>query len=202
MANKAEQPQHRRRGKALEADILASTLKLIETVRYEDLTMDMIAKNARTNKNVLYRRWDSKSEIVLAALRTQLGELKFEQPNTGSVHGDFSALFDGIFNALDQFHYRNMMGLMRERLGGITMGDYFEKIGRRNYLTQMVRRIFEQAEARGEVRLAEIDDTVLDLPVLMIIDLVYGDERELTRDRFQALLETVLMPVFQQYLNV
>lgn len=201
MAGKVDKPQHRRRGKALEDDILTSTLSLISTVRYEDLTMDMIAKNAHTNKSVLYRRWDSKSEIVLAALRTQLGDIKFEQPNTGSVHDDFVALFDTIADALDRFNYRNMMGLLRERLGGITMSDYFEKIGRRNYLTQLVRQIFEQAESRGEVTLAKIDDTILDLPVLMVVDLIYGDERTLTRERLHQLLEDVLMPVFERYLK-
>lgn len=199
--NQTKRPQHRRRGKALEADILASTLKLIETVRYEDLTMDMIAQNAHTNKSVLYRRWDAKSEIVLAALRTQIGDYQFEQPDTGSFQGDFEALFETLYGVLNRFHYRNMMGLMRERLGGISMRDFFEKIGRQNYLTQMVRQIFEQAAARNELDMGEIDEMVLDLPVMMLGDMLYGDDRPLTRERFENLLQTILMPVFRQYLK-
>ncbi|WP_420907089.1 TetR/AcrR family transcriptional regulator [Weissella paramesenteroides] len=52
-------------------DVLAATLELDEQIKYEDLMMDIIAKHAHTNKSVLYRRWDSKYEIVAAAIQTQ-----------------------------------------------------------------------------------------------------------------------------------
>lgn len=61
----------------------------------------------------------------------------------------------------------------------------------------MVRQIFEQAAARNELDMAEIDEMVLDLPVMMLSDMLYGDDRPLTRERFENLLQTILMPVFR-----
>lgn len=204
-ASKASTTQHRRRGKELEADILASTLNLIEQTKYEAITMDMIAKHAHTNKSVLYRRWDSKVDIVLAALRTQTTDLaaKMRQPpDTGSLEGDLRDLFDWISTLLTSMHYTNIIGLMRERLGGISMRDYFDKFARKNFLSQMVRTFFEHASERGEVDLAHFDEALYDLPALVLMDAFYAtDGTTIDPSRLDHILSDVLMPVYRPFLT-
>lgn len=195
---------HRRRGKELEADILASTFELIERKKYEDITMDMIAKNAHTNKSVLYRRWESKAEIVLAAFRAQnfnLHDTFQETPNTGSLEGDLKELFAMIIGLIADMPYEHIIGLMKERLGGISMRDFFDKMARKNRISQMIQTFFEQAEGRGEIDLTYFDNALYDLPVLMLIDSFYaGDGIQLDQGYFDHLVDDILMPVYRQFL--
>lgn len=203
--SKASTTQHRRRGKKLEADILDSTLNLIKQTKYEAITMDMIAKHAHTNKSVLYRRWNSKADIVLAALHTQTTDLatKMKQiPNTGSLEGDLRELFDWISTLLTSMHYTNIIGLMRERLGGISMRDYFDKFARNNFLSQMVRTFFEHASERGEVDLTHFDEALYDLPALVLMDAFYAtDDTTIDRSRLDHILSDVLIPVYRPFLT-
>lgn len=193
--------QQRRRGQALEDDILQSTFALLQETAYADITMDMIAAAARTTKSVLYRRWSSKSEVVLAAVRAQNTDFKLTVPDTGSLHADLLALMDLIADGFQRARVQNLMGLLTERLGGISMADYFAKFSRRNHLTVIVQGMFAKARARGELKEKPIPDNLYDLPVLLLIDLVFGGKEEVTVDRLHDLVDQVLMPVYAQFMR-
>lgn len=196
---------HRRRGQELEDDILAATLALLQETKYEDITMDMIAQNAHTNKSVLYRRWDSKSDIVLAALRTRsshAADQLREVPDTGSLKGDFSELFSRMTTVLDTMRYENIIGLMRERLGGISMRDYFDTFTHKNFLSKMVRTFFEHAAERGEVDLDHFDPVLCDLPMFVLINAFYGtDSPKIDQKQLDHILNDILMPVYGPFLK-
>lgn len=198
--------RHRRRGKKLEDDILASTLELIEQTKYEDLTMDIIAKHAHTNKSVLYRRWDSKADIVAAAVQTQSNSLFsiFQQvPNTDSLEGDLRELFNNITALFMEVHYNHISGLMHERLGGISIRDFFDKFARKNLLSQMVRTFFENAEKRGEINLVDIDPALYDLPMLMLFEALYApDSDEFDSEYFDHIVSDILMPIYRPFLRL
>ncbi|WP_462399583.1 TetR/AcrR family transcriptional regulator [Lacticaseibacillus pantheris] len=199
--NHGQAKRTRRRGAALEADILASTLTLLETTRYEDLTMELIARHAHTNKSVLYRRWPSKTDVVLAAIRSRIPVQQFKEPDTGTVHSDLLAMYDEIFTVMEQMHYGNIMGLLRERLHGISIGDFFDRFAGRNYLTQIVRRIFGRAAERGHVNLDDVDDLMYELPVLTAGSIFYGHRDAPNRAQLYGLVERILMPVYARILD-
>lgn len=193
--------QKRRRGKALENDILTATLDLIESTEYENITMDMIAKNAHTNKSVLYRRWESKADIILAALRTQMGSVRLEVPDTGSIHDDLLALFDQLIDLLTKMNYDHLAGLMMERLGGMSVADFFKRLGPNNYVTQLVQQVMTQGQARGEIDLTVVDGQLLNLPVYLIMDTLFSKETALTQKRMHWMVDSVMMPVLKPYLK-
>jgi AcrR family transcriptional regulator len=58
----------RRRGEVLERALYQATLAELTVVGYGGLTMEGIAARAHTGKAALYRRWDTKCELVHAAL--------------------------------------------------------------------------------------------------------------------------------------
>lgn len=58
----------RRRGEVLERALYEATLAELTEVGYGSLTMEGIAARAHTGKAALYRRWDTKCELVHAAL--------------------------------------------------------------------------------------------------------------------------------------
>lgn len=195
-------PQTRRRGKQLEADILQATFELIATCAYEDLTMDKIAAQAHTSKTVLYRRWKTKADVVMAALRAQIqaGDFTFTPPDTGSLRGDLLSLFETIMARLEQVHFQNMSSLIMEHAGGISMADYFQKLAHKNYLTLIIKDFFAHAEARGERNERQIPDYVYELPILLTLDLIFSGSN-LTQADFRQLTDTALMPVYQQFLK-
>ncbi|TPX01055.1 helix-turn-helix transcriptional regulator, partial [Schumannella luteola] len=63
----------RRRGAELEDAILDAVWDEIAEKGYGGLTYEAVATRARTSRAVLYRRWPSREELVLAAIR-RLGE--------------------------------------------------------------------------------------------------------------------------------
>jgi AcrR family transcriptional regulator len=62
----------RRRGTALEDAIRLAVLDELAVAGYAGLTMEGVARRACTGKAALYRRWRTKQDLVLDALRTAL----------------------------------------------------------------------------------------------------------------------------------
>lgn len=64
--------QSRRRGAALERAICEAALAELRASGYAGMTMEAVTERAQTGKAALYRRWPTKRELVLDALRTVL----------------------------------------------------------------------------------------------------------------------------------
>ena len=82
-----------RRGRPRSADadeaILAATLELAGEVGINRMSMSDLAERAGVSKTTVYRRWTSKEQLVLAALRSAMGPL--DDVDTGSLHDDLRA---------------------------------------------------------------------------------------------------------------
>lgn len=87
-----------------------------------------------------------------------------------------------------------------EHAGGISMADYFQKFAHKNYLTLIIKDFFAHAQARGERNDLPIPDYLYDLPFLLALDLLFG-AKPVTRADFHQLIDTALMPVYQQFLT-
>jgi AcrR family transcriptional regulator len=83
-----ESSPRRRRGEELEGALLDAAWEELERVGYAGLTYDAVASRAGTSKPVLYRRWPSKPDLVLAALQHAGLLAQRELPDTGSLRDD------------------------------------------------------------------------------------------------------------------
>lgn len=85
----------RKRDPSLDAKLLDAALDVLADVGAAGLTMDLVAARAGAGKATIYRRWTSKSELILDAVaqmkrdQVDLGNL----PNTGTLRGDLLGLF-------------------------------------------------------------------------------------------------------------
>ena len=68
----------RRRGDDLENTIYAATLKILARDGYEKTTFAQIAREAKTSRTVLYRRWDTIFELVHDAIEHDVPEMRLE----------------------------------------------------------------------------------------------------------------------------
>ena len=79
-----------RRGRPRSADadesILAATLELAGEVGINRMSMSDLAERAGVSKTTIYRRWTSKEQLVLDALRAAMGPL--DDVDTGSLRHD------------------------------------------------------------------------------------------------------------------
>jgi AcrR family transcriptional regulator len=154
----------RRRGKVLEAAILKAVLDELALVGYRNLTFDRIAERAGTSKPVLYRRWASKPEIVIAAQREYKPMMSGETPNTGSLRSDVLALLDRVSGNLRLLDRGTLWGLMSEIIEDTKQADYIYSQILQTSTTAMTN-ILKQAEDRGEVNTEGIPTRLVTLPL-------------------------------------
>src|SRR5690606_6317514 len=69
--------------------ILAATLELAGEVGINGMSMDVLAERAKVSKTTIYRRWTSKEQLVLEALRSAMGPL--DDVDTGLLRADVRA---------------------------------------------------------------------------------------------------------------
>ncbi|MFF3358879.1 TetR/AcrR family transcriptional regulator [Streptomyces sp. NPDC002917] len=136
---------------AREAELYVAVLDLLREVGYDALTMDAVAVRARASKATLYRRWGSKPELVVKALRHQkpvsIGEI-----GTGSLRGDFHEMVMHADDCRMEQHTSLMRGLAMAVRGNAdllcALRELFEPetIG----LDRMLRRAVERGDIRAD----------------------------------------------------
>jgi AcrR family transcriptional regulator len=85
----------RKQDHSRDAKILEATLEVLAEMGATRLTMDVVAARAGAGKATIYRRWASKTELVIDAVahmkRNQV-DLR-HLPDTGTIRGDLLGLF-------------------------------------------------------------------------------------------------------------
>ena len=142
----------RKRDPGRDLAILEATVDLLAEVGYDGLSTAKVAERAQAGKGTLYRRWPSKTDLVLDAvahMKAQQVDLE-ALPDTGSLRSDILGLFrpqdgvqvDRILKAMTGVV--SMISQVPELRG---TGDYsiFEPWIAAN------RRLMERAQERGEI---------------------------------------------------
>src|SRR5664279_2994894 len=83
----------RKRGDTLVESIYDAVVKLIKEVGYANLTFQQIAKEAKTSRSVLYRRWANMFDLLMEMVDERSykaigGQLIDRIENTGTLRGD------------------------------------------------------------------------------------------------------------------
>jgi AcrR family transcriptional regulator len=156
VADRAPQPEaaRRRRGVELEQAIFDAVWAELAESGYSRLTMDGVAARAQTGKQVLYRRWPSRAELVLAALRARSGSILQRVPDTGSLRGDVLTVLRLLATRQRELGIDTIRGLMYD-------AAEFDP-GRLAEITGVYATILDRAVQRGELGSAPIPASVVD----------------------------------------
>jgi AcrR family transcriptional regulator len=186
---KDDEGVQRRRGPALEDAILRAAWEELVAVGYTGLTMEGVAARARTGKQVLYRRWHNRAELVLAAMRHHTGSIVERVPDTGTLRGDVLAvlrLMAGRFNEIgpDVIH-------------GLTADapDLDPQVF--TIMSGVMETVLKQAAERGEIATAYLGPRIVTLPADLI-----RHEMLLTRDpiperTLTEIIDEVFLPLIR-----
>ncbi|CAL8969440.1 putative HTH-type transcriptional regulator [Cellulomonas sp. T2.31MG-18] len=116
---------------------------------YADLTFDAVATRAGTSRSVVYRRWSTRRDLALAALRHRTAGDAAPAPDTGSLRGDLLEILHAMTRRTD------VMVLL-----GVQMGEFYRETGIAPYALRehwlggggaAVVEVVRRAERRGEV---------------------------------------------------
>lgn len=148
------------RPRSAQADqaILGATKELLAEVGIEALSMEGIAARAGVGKTTIYRRWPSKEELILAAVRSLQREAPITE--TGNLRNDLLALarvaeHGEAREALERLLPR----FLGEAASNPALIETYMATTVRPRIQQFIAMV-EHAQARGEVR-ADVDPIVV-----------------------------------------
>lgn len=147
----------RRRGAELEETILAAAWDELTEVGYPRLSMEGVAARARTGKQVLYRRWRNRAELVIAAVRHRRGSIADQIPDTGALRTDVLAVLAQMAQRRLDIGADTIHGLLSE----IPDLDPEMFTIMRDVMTAVLRR----AADRGDLTTADLPPRVVTLPI-------------------------------------
>lgn len=188
----------RRRGEALEDAILLAACEELYETGYTHLTMESVAKRAGTNKAVLYRRWDNKLELVIAALHKYVPKITDEIPNTGNLRDDVVTYLQQLTAPLKSIGAQTIRGLMTEpHVGGSLIAYLPQVIQPRTESKLMVAMtaILKNAEIRGEVCLERLTARMISLPLDLLRYELITMQEPISDEVITEIVDDIFMPV-------
>ncbi len=190
----------RRRGEILkEAILLAAWEELLET-GYTKMTMESVAIRAGTNKAVLYRRWDNKTELVIAAMHKYLPKITDEIPNTGNLRDDVYDYLRARVEPLKIIGAQTIRGLFTEPVvWRHIIASLPQMVERRseNKLTAAMAAILKNAELRGEISFEKLTPRIISLPLDLLQYEVITKLEPVSDEAIAEIVDDIFMPLIQ-----
>lgn len=175
-----------------ELEILEATLRVLDEVGYDLLTMDAVAARAKASKATLYRRWKGKPELVVAAIMAHKGDAIV--PDTGTLRGDLLEAYCGASGGLDDRFAQSVLSAVVTAMG---RDPEFAEIYRRDFIgpkIEVSRQVYERARERGEVH-PDSDLSVL-APSLagIVLHRAFLLGEDITPELIGRVLDEVILP--------
>ena len=179
----------RRRGAELEAAILNAASEELAAVGYARLSMEGVAERAQTGKQVLYRRWHNRAELVLAIVRHRYTSIVDNIPDTGDLRGDVLAVLQRMLRRYHDFGPDIVHGLMAD------VGDLGPEF--RSIMVDVMGTILKRAAERGEIPTAAVGRRITTLPADLLRHemLLTGDP--IPETAITEIVDDIFLPLLQ-----
>jgi AcrR family transcriptional regulator len=186
----------RRRGAALEQAILDAAWAELTETGYTGLTIEAVATRAGTSKTVIYRRWSSRAELVLAAWSRQ-APVPQATPDTGALRSDLVALFTRIARRVDTMMGEMIAGVMGEAFRHPEVIALLQERLRTAPLSEGVRTIVRRAVDRGELAPVDVPQRATRVPLDLIRNeaMVFG--APIPENVIAELVDDVYLPLLR-----
>lgn len=192
-AGPEDKPQ-RRRGAALENDLLDAAWEELSQKGYDGFTIESVAERARTSRAVVYRRWPSKPDLVMAAIGHSGFRMRVEIPDTGNLRDDMI----GLLRSANR--NRAPLGiLMSARLGAFyaETGRSFADL-RETYVggrTTALDALLDRAVERGEIDPAKLTPRIRGVAFDLYRHELLMTNQPVADDVIVSIIDEVFMPL-------
>ncbi|WP_242579494.1 TetR/AcrR family transcriptional regulator [Streptomyces sp. MST-110588] len=193
-ASSPESPRKRRRGAELEAALLEAAWDELRAVGYERLSYEAVAGRAGTSRPVLYRRWPTKRELVLAALRHQAPPLPDAPPDTGDLRGDVLALLRLVVRRMRELApVREVLAAEQGQAPELSVYLASRNQGPGH---DWMRTVLERAERRGEAGAVDaLPGRLVSLPVVLVVHELFMARRTPDEAELEEIVDELFLPL-------
>src|SRR5881397_132317 len=150
-----------------EEEILDATVAVVAELGYDRLTMDAVATAAKASKATLYRRWQTKADLVVDAISRAKGCPLPEDVDTGSLRGDLISMACGDGGFTDELPMSVIAGLIT----ALHRDADLQKAFRQRFLAprlELVSKVYDRAVRRGEIA-PDVDVELLSVTLPAVI---------------------------------
>ncbi|MCY1143694.1 TetR/AcrR family transcriptional regulator C-terminal ligand-binding domain-containing protein [Actinoplanes sp. Pm04-4] len=177
--------------------ILEAALDVLAETGYDGMTVDMVAVRAGAARATVYRRWPTKIDLVLHAVRRLApGRVDVDQlPDTGSLRGDCIALMQPDTSEEAERRVRAISGLQSiagrdERIAAVLADGGMQPWIDAN------RVLIQRAVDRKEYGPVDVDTLAQMLP-LMCTCRVAVQQLPITPEYAIGLIDAILLPAMR-----
>jgi AcrR family transcriptional regulator len=171
----AEEAPARGRGRPRRAEaapaILAATLNMVSTHGVAATTIEGIAAEAGVGKTTIYRRWESKTELILAAVSQMTPQ--GDPPDTGSFPGDMKAFADAQRERLAATGlFKVAPRVLAESMNDPALHQGFvERVMEplRARIRTIIKRGIERGELRADLDVEPLVDILHAVPIYLVL---------------------------------
>jgi AcrR family transcriptional regulator len=149
--------------------------------------MEAVAARAHTGKQVLYRRWRNRAELVVAAMRHRTGSIVADVPDTGTLRGDVLAVLQRMADRFASLGPDIIHGLLAEA------PDLDPEVYSR--MTGVMATIVRRAAERGEIPTADVPDRVLTAPTNLLRHEMLFTREPVAASTLTSLVDDVFLPL-------
>jgi AcrR family transcriptional regulator len=139
--------------------VAIAAVDVYAAVGWEGFNLDLVAKQARAGKASIYRRWQSKEQLLAEAI-ILLAEPR-PDTNTGTLRGDLTALGQSLLNRYFGTRGKAMLRIGIEARSIPGLAEEFDRLARAEILA--ARAMVRRAVARGELPPGASPTVVLDM---------------------------------------
>jgi AcrR family transcriptional regulator len=186
----------RRRDHVLIDAIHAATLAELTETGYAALSIDHVAKRARTSKAAIYRRWPSRADLVAATIQHASERDQDMTPNTGHVRADLFAVLRAAGDRLAGPYGEAARGLITESLA-----DPDATLAAREYLARernhMITTVLQRAAERGQVRRQALTPELISLAPTLLSHHYLSHGAPITDQTINNILDQIVMPLIR-----
>ncbi|WP_341729048.1 TetR/AcrR family transcriptional regulator [Brooklawnia sp.] len=184
----------RRRGSVLEAALLDAAWEELVNKGYDRFTIESVAERAHTSRDVIYRRWPSKAELLQAAATRAGKQEEVVVPDTGTLRGDLIELLQQASRTRAHLAVHMILQL----------GGYHAETGasladlRSAFLSERgnaMQIILERAVARGEVDPAKLTPRVIAVPFDLYRQELLMTLKAVPDEAAESILDEVFLPL-------
>ena len=184
----------RRRGQALDAAILEAALAELAEVGYAGLTMERVAERARTGKASLYRRWPTRMELTLDAVRQSMPD-PASPPDTGAFRTDVLACLRENAALLAGPSGQALRGLLGDAMADEERMRALRRRSQGSGVTAMTE-IARRAVARGEIDAEAVTPARLEVAHAMLRQHFLFAGAPIGEDVLAGIVDDVVVPLF------
>ncbi len=187
----------RRHGAALEHAILDAAWEQLADHGWQGFTFEAVAARAHTSKPVLYRRWPTRSDLLVATLRRRLEIRPLSVPDTGSLRGDTTELLrQGNEKRADMFALFGNANLYSDDLH-LTPAQLRESA--LNGARPVMGAVLQHARVRGELHVDGLPERVASLPFALLRAEVLMTQHPVSQEVIDSIVDDVFLPLVGAY---